>query len=172
MNSIIFITLALSVYDKTFQNDQKWIQYKKDFDKTYLDASEEIKRYSIFKEKDQNMKIHNEKYKQGEVPYTMGHNQFSDQSEEELAETYLNPRFVFKDNIPQNLLWNFSYPKAPSTLSYKKYCLTPLNQGNCGSCWAFAATAQVEAQLSWKKGFNSYLSPQHLLDCSGAGNCA
>lgn len=171
MNSIIFITLALSVYDKTIENDQKWIRYKEDYGKNYLDTKEEVKRYNIFKDNDQMIKIHNEKFKQGEVTYTMGHNQFSDMTEKEFAAMYLSPQLSSEENFPHDLDFNITYPKAPSSLSYQKYCLAPLNQGNCGSCWAFAAAAQIEAQLCMKRNFCRYLSPQYLLDCSRGGSC-
>lgn len=53
--------------------------------------------------------------------------------------------------------------------------LTPVrNQGNCGSCWAFGATAQVE---SWQKIFRGDptldidLSEQYFLSCTDVGSC-
>jgi len=48
------------------------------------------------------------------------------------------------------------------------------NQGNCGSCWIFSATAQIE---SWWKIYNDSplteidLSEQHVLSCVATGNC-
>lgn len=46
------------------------------------------------------------------------------------------------------------------------------DQGACGSCYAFAAAASVEAALGLAGlGAGKYLSPQHIVDCSGgAGN--
>ena len=53
--------------------------------------------------------------------------------------------------------------------------VTPVkNQGNCGSCWDFAAVAQVE---SWWKIYNANLdsmidlSEQFVLSCGDAGSC-
>ncbi|CAG4983236.1 unnamed protein product [Parnassius apollo] len=41
------------------------------------------------------------------------------------------------------------------------------NQGDCGSCWAFAATAAIEAAMSRSNGGrNIDLSEQSLVDCS------
>jgi len=170
MNSIIFITLALSVYDKTYQNDQKWIQYKEQFGKVYSDTTDEVKRYAIFTENDKKIIDHNEMFLKNQVTYEMGHNQFSDMSQEEFSTTYLHP-MQFEDEINQEPILNISQPKAPDSFSYKQYCLTPRYQGNCGSCFIFAAVAQVEAQLKRKNKYNGYLSPQYVLDCAKFGTC-
>jgi len=42
-----------------------------------------------------------------------------------------------------------------------------LNQGSCGSCWAFSALTPIEAAIHLKNGTpHEYLSKQHLVDCS------
>ena len=50
--------------------------------------------------------------------------------------------------------------------------MTPVkNQGLCGSCWAFATLAAVEALHKEKTNENIDLSEQQLVDCSrGHGN--
>lgn len=57
--------------------------------------------------------------------------------------------------------------------------VTPVkNQGGCGSCWAFSATAVFESQLAIKTGSLYVLGPQELVDCApnpnecgGSGGC-
>jgi C1A family cysteine protease len=48
------------------------------------------------------------------------------------------------------------------------------DQGNCGSCWAFATTAVLESMVKISKNIseNIDLSEQMLVSCSVAGNCA
>merc|ERR1712203_266588 len=58
-----------------------------------------------------------------------------------------------------------------------KGVLTPIkNQGQCGSCWAFSATEQLESQYYQKYGTLKELSPQQVVSCDttcagcGGGN--
>lgn len=39
------------------------------------------------------------------------------------------------------------------------------DQGNCGSCWAFATVAAVESQYAIWRNENMELSEQQLMDC-------
>jgi cathepsin L len=52
------------------------------------------------------------------------------------------------------------------------------DQGNCGSCWAFSATAMLESHAAIASGQLFDLSPQQIaacapnpLECGGSGNC-
>jgi C1A family cysteine protease len=44
------------------------------------------------------------------------------------------------------------------------------DQGTCGSCWSFAATAAIEGRYAISKGSKVELSEQQMIDCSTANN--
>ncbi|MFZ1946932.1 MAG: C1 family peptidase [bacterium] len=49
--------------------------------------------------------------------------------------------------------------------------VTPIkNQGNCGSCWAFAAAAAFESQILLHSGLEENLSEQAVMDCNTVGD--
>jgi len=52
-----------------------------------------------------------------------------------------------------------------------KGALTPVkNQGQCGSCWAFSATEQLESQYFQMYGVLKELSPQQITSCTTTCN--
>ena len=57
-------------------------------------------------------------------------------------------------------------PAAKDWRNYGKV-MSVKNQGNCGSCWAFATVAAVESQYAIRKGTLWSLSEQELVDCDG-----
>ena len=81
-------------------------------------------------------------------------------------------RNLLLKDLPESVDWRTHYPPV----------VTPIkDQGHCGSCWAFAATAVLEshAALSSNHGELVSLSPQELVSCApnpnhcgGDGGCS
>lgn len=96
--------------------------------------------------------------------FILGVNHFADISNDEWKNTYLGLNGTkstvcdqYKSSgssIPDHLDW-----RTKNVLSAVK------DQGQCGSCWAFAATETLESAYALKTGDLEVLAPQELVDC-------
>jgi C1A family cysteine protease len=95
----------------------------------------------------------------------MGINQFSDLTKEEFVQTYLGEMDTEVKELDQPINAGFTVEVDWRT---KGVVTKVKNQGQCGSCWAFAATASHESyQVQFKSQPNTIdLSEQQLVDCS------
>jgi hypothetical protein len=79
---------------------------------------------------------------------------------------------------PTGLPTGTDWSTGGSFYNAKDYVTPPRNQGNCGSCWAFATAGALESYTLIQGGDSTCilgtcdLSEQMLLTCSGAGSCA
>ena len=96
--------------------------------------------------------------------FTVGHNQFSTWTDAEYKRLlgYRAPKNVTEIpvkeldevNIPASMDW-----RTQGAVNAVK------NQGQCGSCWAFSATAAIEGHHFIQQGKLLSLSEQQLVDC-------
>jgi C1A family cysteine protease len=129
-------------------------QYKSDNEFTY--------RFNVFQD---NLK-HYEELNRNSTGAVFGWTQFSDLTSEEFRELYLmNNLEPYPEEHPM-LEWEPI--KAPATFDWRSQGrVTPVkNQGQCGSCWAFSATENIESvyHITGKHGIPT-LSPQQMVDC-------
>jgi len=171
MNScLVFLFLfAVSVL-AVDQEEQLFQKFITDFSKSYSTA-EYYFRLKIFK---QNLLVQ-EKLSVDSPLASFGINKFSDLSNEEFKAKYLMPSFdpeatcIFPYHVTKNDIKNTN---IPSTYDWRtKGAVTPVkDQGQCGSCWAFSTTGNVEGQWQINNPQHTLvsLSEQWIVDCSNS----
>jgi len=174
-NIILACCLGLALATGTDYAKQ-FAEFKQEFGKEYATAEEELERFHIFKEKAREVEEHNRQ----NLPYTKGINFFSDLTEEEFKSTYLGlKRFPTSTSEPMPTFTK-DIKDLPTEVNWvEKGAVTPVkNQGQCGSCWAFALTAQVESYAAIATEDLIELSTQQVtsctpntLQCGGTGGC-
>ncbi|KAI1303082.1 Cathepsin L [Halotydeus destructor] len=155
----------------SFTNDAHWQQFKTKFNKLYT-AEEESLRRTIFELNVVKIAAHNIRADLGLKSYRLGVNKFADMTNEEFVRVRNGLRTELKDNrqVPTRDFAEVDISDLPASVDWRtKGIVTPVkDQGQCGSCWAFAAVASLEGQqaLATKKLVS--LSEQNLVDCSAA----
>jgi len=142
--------------------EQSFIQHLADFGISYGTKEEYQFRFEIYKKKDLENQYINE---DPANTFTVGHNQFSTWTDAEYKKilAYNGPQefpeeTVFTDLNETNL--------ADSVDWRTKGAVNPVkNQGMCGSCWAFSATASIEGHHQIATGHLLSLSEQQIVDC-------
>jgi len=100
--------------------------------------------------------------------FVFGITKFSDLSVEEFKGRYLNFRpspkvFAAHQNTP---IRKTTSPAADSVDWRNTGAITPVkDQGQCGSCWAFSTTEEVESMWYLSKKSLPVLSPQQIVSC-------
>jgi KDEL-tailed cysteine endopeptidase len=168
----LFISNAFSQTQIQSADDEyHWNQFnlfQEKFRKFYSDDFELETRYNIFKENLVNINRHNNEPNQN---FTLGVNQFSDLTQEEYKSTYVSG---FNGELGGYGCKAFSSAAsgAPLSIDWRaKGVVNPVrDQGQCGSCWAFATTANAESVWAIYSGQLLDLSEELLVDCaSGVG---
>jgi len=147
----------------------KWQNFKAQHGKSYECDHEEHNRKQHFLEHTHHIESHNEKFHRGEADFAMAHNEFSDMSHHEFKNTRMGfraPPPHMRPNVTQFRM-SLSSLNAPASVDWRSQCHDKVkNQGECGSCYAFATTGSLEGCLARKYGKSYDLSEQNLVDCS------
>jgi len=157
------------VLPRTHTPEEYWAGWKKFLSlesvksrsQTYSSKAEHDKRFEIFKNSMEKIKLHNE----GEHSWTMGITQFADMTPKEFKQYISCGGFEHKSSETK-----FDAPQgwvSDSIDWVAKGAVTPVkNQGSCGSCWAFSTTGSIEGRSFISTGTLISLSEQDLVDCS------
>ena len=174
---LLLVTSILSVFSHNLRkrelinDNDEWKQFsnfQERFSKRYETMQEMETRFHIFSTNLHDITLHNLDHTQN---FTMGINQFSDLTPQEFKDQYVGG---FKSQVGSYGCKTFSSSASgsPSSVDWRnKGVVNPVrDQGQCGSCWAFATTANAESVWAIATGDLLDLSEEFLVDCaSGAG---
>mmetsp|Transcript_86741 Transcript_86741/g.137630 ORF Transcript_86741/g.137630 Transcript_86741/m.137630 type:complete len:423 (-) Transcript_86741:102-1370(-) len=151
--------------------------YMKEYGKKYS-GQELEQRKTIFEASYKMVKEHNA----GRSTFEMGINEYSDWTPEELKSLRGLRKNRRKTGASSSKEFRVeSASKIPIAFDWRDQddVVSPVkNQGHCGSCWAFAATATVESAVAIAEGSLTVLAPQPMVSCAqnprhcgGTGGC-
>jgi C1A family cysteine protease len=162
-------TSMLSVYSSEsshLNENDEWKQFynfQYRFNRKYETIEEVMARFQVFRTNLRNILIHNLDHNQN---FTMGINQFTDLTPDEFKTQFVGGYKPLQSFGCES----FSSPAsdAPDSIDWtKKGVVNPIrDQGQCGSCWAFATTANAESVWAISKGQLMDLSEEFLVDCA------
>jgi len=147
------------------ERDAMFAEFTAFHGRTYTGAERALRR-AIFEE---NLDRITERNVDGEL----GHhwvNRFADVSEEEFRATHMGykPKANASDAADE-LDLPLTASASASSIDWRSHSpavLTPVkDQGQCGSCWAFSATEQIETDVAMATGHLYTLAPQQIVSC-------
>ena len=155
---------SIEARDRNRTMDNDWDQFKRNCSKNY-NKTEENDRRIKWEDNFQMVKKHNSN--KGKT-FELEANEFADLSSDEFNKIYnrLQVQARKRRSIPaEEYVLSRAIPTSINWVTLGAVSSVK-NQGACGSCWAFAATAAVESAYKISKAKLVDLSEQNVLDCS------
>lgn len=139
-------------------------KFKMQFKRQYSDNLEQDMRFNLFK---RNLFLIEQlrKFEGGTAEYDV--TEFADMTLDEFfLRTGLKARSGQENHIPDSMA-DIPDIELPASFDWRdKNAVTSVkNQGQCGSCWAFSVTGNIEGLHAAKNGTLEAYSEQELLDC-------
>jgi cathepsin F len=144
-------------------------KFVKDYNKVYASDEEHSHRFNVFKQTLARIEALN-----ADEPFRPhGINEFADLTVEEFKGKYLMNKLQFaklRESLQgaSKLDTSDYVAQLPSTFNWalNTSIVTPVkNQGECGSCWAFSATENIESVWALAGNKLVSLAPQQIVDC-------
>jgi len=173
MQVLLLLTLFSAVVcDSSLRGtDPHWNDFtifQQRFNKNYDSLQELESRFAIFKSNLIDIVEHN---RNANNSFTLGINQFTDLTNDEFRSLYTTYQAQPLGSYGCKSFTSTA-SGAPSSVDWRsKGVVNPVrDQGQCGSCWAFATTANAESVWALSSGQLLDLSEEFLVDCaSGVG---
>jgi len=167
--SLAFATLVLSSTANalSINNDQALFEdFKVTYSRQYASEAEESAKFVIFSANLRDSEELNQISAAANSSAVFGVTKFSDLSPAEFKSRYLN--YVPTEKKEVTIVDPISITSIPNQVDWAGNLTTPVkDQGQCGSCWAFSATEQIES-MSIKAGLltpNDALAVQQIVSC-------
>jgi len=180
--SLALLVLFASAFSLT-QEEKEFQQFQKTYSKSYSSQDEYDLRFEIFKK---NLRIAKE-LDSNDPHATYGVTKFSDLTEEEFRRGFLMPKSalastpnrmfpISDESVP---VWKPTHIEdLPTSYDWtSKGVVTPVyNQQQCGGCWAFSTTENIESMWALAGNNLTSLSMQQIISCDktddgcGGGN--
>ncbi|EAS06392.1 papain family cysteine protease (macronuclear) [Tetrahymena thermophila SB210] len=161
---------SLSDFGKKHQQQQSFLDFKKNFAKKYHSQEHEQYRFNVFLENLKEIERLNKEITSAKFAVT----QFSDYTKEEFMKLFTGAVIPNEAELSSNSQSNSDSEERklqslPSTWDIRAngpgILQAVKNQGQCGSCWTFSTTATVENLYNIKYGYNLSFSEQQQVDC-------
>jgi C1A family cysteine protease len=158
------VALLLVWFQSSFGYDcdhEPFLSFVNTYHKDYSTYEEFMDRFTIFKTNLQKIQEHNLDTTKS---FKLEVNKFSDLTTSEFKQMYTGLENLGKDCVPF-VPDNTSLPSAVDWRN-KSVVNQVKDQGQCGSCWAFATVANAESIWAIDTGVLFDLSEQEVVDCS------
>ncbi len=142
--------------------------------KEYTSIEETKERFEIFKQNYKRIELTKKllSLKQEKPLFETGITKFFDMTPLEFQKTYLNLDISHLQRLKvqyakNGVIATYENGVAPEAYDWRESgVVSPVkNQGECGSCWAFSAVGNIEAQYRMKTNKTVLFSEQQLVDC-------
>jgi len=146
--------------------DTEWSAFKAQHGKAYANQAEDNLRKVNFADNLQRIKDHND----AGLGFELGVNEYADMTNDEFRDKMLMKNFqpAVLASLPSAGSRRKRRQTVPDAIDWTTSgCITAIkNQGQCGSCYAFASVAALEYYNCKKLNRLTVLSEQNIIDCT------